>query len=98
MEEEQIDTAITQSNKLANLQLLEGSINNEKRQKMPHIWYQKLWPNEIERQHYLDRQAITELPDSLLGFALFYEKRKAILKSRIEQALDTHSVANSQTE
>ncbi|MEZ8194736.1 DUF262 domain-containing protein [Vibrio cortegadensis] len=98
MEEEQIDTAITQSNKLANLQLLEGSINNEKRQKMPHIWYQKLWPNEIERQHYLDRQAITELPDSLLGFASFYEKRKTTLKSRIEQALDTHSVAKSETE
>ncbi|ARD23593.1 hypothetical protein [Shewanella japonica] len=64
---------------------------------MPHIWYAQQWPNEIDRAHYLDRQAITELPESLLAFGSFYDKRKQILRARIEQALDAHNSVSDVT-
>lgn len=76
------------ANRLPNLQLLEGSVNNQKRQKMPHVWYQELWPDERGKEAHLQSQAITFLPDTLNEFMAFYRERHAVLKSRIAVALD----------
>ncbi|MEQ3636516.1 MAG: DUF262 domain-containing protein [Thalassolituus sp.] len=86
--EEQVETLQDQCNRLPNLQLLVGSINNEKRQKMPSEWYQAQWPDELARKQYLENQAIQNLPDDLLGFPDFYQQRKATLKARIKAVLD----------
>lgn len=87
-DEEHIETLLDQCNRLPNLQLLVGSINNEKRQKMPAEWYQAQWPDELARKQYLENQAIQNLPDDLLGFPDFYQQRKATLKARIKAVLD----------
>ncbi len=94
LEEEKIEAYIDQSNRIANLQLLEGTINNEKRQKMPHEWYAKLWPDVDARKNHLQSQGITLLPDNLLEFDTFYEQRKLTLRSRIEQVLSTATNAD----
>lgn len=86
--EGQVETLQDQCNRLPNLQLLVGSINNEKRQKMPAQWYQAQWPNELARKQYLENQAIQNLPEDLLGFPDFYQQRKATLKARIKSVLD----------
>ena len=85
---EQEADLIAKSNRLPNLQLMVGSINNEKRQKMPHEWYAMQWPDPVARQQYMSHQAIDELPETLLGFSAFYDRRKATLKARIQQVLN----------
>lgn len=82
------DKIIDYCNRLPNLQLLDGSVNNEKRQKMPHEWLASQWSKD-QVDAYLQTQAITYLPDSLSNFQEFYEKRKENLKVRIKQILST---------
>ncbi|NKK90904.1 DUF262 domain-containing protein [Rhizobium leguminosarum bv. viciae] len=74
-------------NRLPNLQLLEGAINNQKRQKMPHEWYAWTKPDQIARDQYLAGLEITVLPDKLEDFTNFYDQRRNALKARIFQVL-----------
>lgn len=78
---------IEASNKLPNLQLLEGTINNQKRQKMPHEWYAQQWPDENARKAHLQSLGISSLPDSLNEFMDFYRERQEILLARIKTEL-----------
>lgn len=91
LDEDKIDKYVDCSNRLANLQLLEGTINNEKRQKMPHEWYGALWPDPEARKNHLQSQGIVALPENILEFNVFYEKRKETLRSRIGQILSIGS-------
>lgn len=75
------------ANRLPNLQLLEGSINNQKRQKMPHDWYAQLKPDAHARRQYLAGLEITELPETLVDFPVFYEQRRKALRVRIASFL-----------
>lgn len=75
------------ANRLPNLQLLEGSINNQKRQKMPHDWYAQFKPDANARQQYLAGLEITDLPERLDDFLAFYERRREALRARIVSAL-----------
>lgn len=88
--EELWDEVIVKSNKLPNLQLLEGSINNQKRQKMPHEWYSQLKPVASVRKEYLATLEIAELPESISEFPGFYEARRQALRQRIALALSVH--------
>ncbi|MBY5834886.1 DUF262 domain-containing protein [Rhizobium leguminosarum] len=74
-------------NRLPNLQLLEGAINNQKRQKMPHEWYAWTKPDQVARDQYLSGLEIAVLPETLEGFPEFCEKRRGALKARIMQVL-----------
>lgn len=85
--EQQAESLIDKCNRLPNLQLLAGSINNEKRQKMPAEWYRLQWPAEQARKQYLENQAIQNLPEDLFGFLDFYKQRRTTLKARIQTAL-----------
>lgn len=78
---------VDKCNRLPNLQLLEGSINNQKRQKMPHDWYAQLKPDPVARKEYLAGLEIASLPEELDGFMSFYEQRKQALRDRIVAAL-----------
>lgn len=86
--EDQIDSLMVMSNQLPNLQLLEGSFNNEKRQKMPAEWYANLWPEESARTNHLQSQAINFLVDDIAKFEEFYLDRKTTLHSRIGKILN----------
>lgn len=86
--EEKIESFKIWANRLPNLQLLEGTINNEKRQKMPSDWYEKAWPDPEARQRHLHSQGIDLLPGDIKEFEDFYTQRKKIFKSRIEQVVN----------
>lgn len=86
--EEQLAAFKAWSNRLPNLQLLEGSINNAKRQKMPLDWYKTTWPDPEARQRHLHSQGIDLLPEHISEFDAFYDQRKASLKSRIRDVVN----------
>lgn len=86
--EDRIEIFKAWSNRLPNLQLLEGTINNEKRQKKPSEWYAACWPDPEARLRHLQSQGIDELPEDLVHFDDFYEQRKALLMSRIQQVVN----------
>ncbi len=83
-----IENLTVMSNRLPNLQLLEGTINNEKRAKMPMEWYDTLWPDDTARAAHLQTQAISFLVDDLSKFTQFYDDRKKTLRSRISTVLN----------
>lgn len=87
--EELQDQMIEASNRLPNLQLLEGSVNNQKRQKMPHDWYMQQWPNSDARESHLQSQAISSLPEDIQEFMSFYDQRHETLLARIRMALSS---------
>lgn len=87
--EELQDQMIEASNRLPNLQLLEGSVNNQKRQKMPHDWYMQQWPNSDARKSHLQSQAISSLPEDIQEFMSFYDQRHETLLARIRIALSS---------
>jgi hypothetical protein len=87
--EEKIEEFKAWTNRLPNLQLLEGTANNEKRQKMPSDWYKAVWPNPDARLRHLHSQGIDLLPEDMCDFENFYEDRKAFLKSRIQQVVNS---------
>ncbi|MFM5214639.1 MULTISPECIES: DUF262 domain-containing protein [Aeromonas] len=91
-DEGQIDEWCQMANCLPNLQLLEGSLNNEKREKLPHEWYAMMWPDPAARANHLQLQAINTLPESLLGFAEFYQERRETLLGRLRHVLQTPQV------
>lgn len=84
---EEQEELIEAFNRLPNLQILEGSVNNQKRQKMPHDWYEQQWPDVKAREAHLQSQAIISLPKELDYFMDFYRERQEILLARIEAAL-----------
>lgn len=84
---EKIDDFIQRKDLLANLQLLQGAENNEKRATMPNEWLRQSYPEPTRRQEYLDRHLLEEVPDSITEFDAFYEARRERLKAKIKQLL-----------
>lgn len=85
--EEKLDDFILRKDELANLQLLEGAENIEKRAKMPSKWLSEQFPNEDARGEYQRIHLLGKAPDSIAGFDTFHEARKAGLKKRIRELL-----------
>ena len=81
--EEQVETFTDYVNRLGNLQLLEGVVNNEKRAKLPVVWMRECWPDEEARRRYRDRYLLGEVPEELAGFVPFYLARRELLRERI---------------
>mgnify|MGYP003385050951 CR=1 FL=1 len=88
LSEDEVEKLKYMSDCLPNLQLLEGTINNEKRAKMPMEWYETLWPDDAARTAHLQAQGISFLVDDLSKFSLFYDDRKKTLRSRISMVLN----------
>lgn len=86
---EKIEDFKAWSNRLPNLQLLEGTMNNEKRQKLPSEWYESAWPDPDARLRHLHSQGIDLLPKNVGEFDEFYAQRKAFLMSRIQQVVNS---------
>ena len=85
--EDQIGHFINRKDRLANLQLLQGAENNEKRAMMPSGWLSKMYPRHGDRREYEERHLLGDVPDSLTQFDTFYEARRVRLKHKIKQLL-----------
>jgi hypothetical protein len=86
---EQIDHFTSCRDKLANLQLMEGAENNEKRAKLPKEWLELRYPEKNERTLYQERYDFgQESFDSVERFGGFYAARRKRLVARIKAILN----------
>ena len=82
-----IDDFVQRRDGLANLQLLEGSLNTEKHAKMPAEWLSQTYADLTSRRAYEDRHLLGEVPEMITGFDAFYDARKLLLREKIKQLL-----------
>ena len=85
---ERVEQYADWADRLANLQLLDGDTNNEKRATMPHEWVQDRYPDNQTRRNYLEQYLLDELPEGFSGFGAWYEARRERLKERIGELLN----------
>jgi 5-methylcytosine-specific restriction endonuclease McrA len=74
-------------NRLANLQLLEGALNQSKSNEFPAEWLKAAYPNRKEREATVARHDLGELPESAREFLAFYNARRAKLQERLTTML-----------
>ena len=77
------------ANRVANLQLLDGDINLEKRAKLPADWMDEHFADAQVRQHYCDLYLLGEIPRKMAGFMKFYEARRQRLQERIAELVNS---------
>ena len=87
--DDQIDNFIDCANRIANLQLLDGDINNEKRAKLPVEWMQEHFADDVARGHYCNLYLLGEIPQDVTGFMSFYETRRERLQERIADLVNS---------
>ena len=80
---DQIESFRDRCDRLANLQLLDRSVNNEKRAALPADWLDVHCPAELTRQNYCDRHLLGDVPREIKDFADYYEIRRQNLRDRI---------------
>ena len=83
VEVEQIDAFRDHCDRLANLQLLDRSVNNEKRASLPADWLDVHCPNNLDRQNYCDRHLLGDVPKKIKDFTGYYSTRRQQLRDRI---------------
>ena len=81
--EDQIEEFRDRCDRLANLQLLDRSVNNEKRATLPADWLDSHCPDGQARQSYCERHLLGDVPREISDFADYYETRRRKLWSRI---------------
>ena len=82
-----IDDFIQRKDGLANLQLLEGPENVEKRAKLPAEWLSQTYSDSTSRQNYVSNHMLGDVPETITEFDTFYEARRACLKAKLEKLL-----------
>lgn len=87
IEEDEIDKYRDAANRLANLQLLEGRMNNEKRAKPPSKWLVEQFRTKRERQDYCNVHELGEIPEEIADFKAFYVARRERLRQKIKDVL-----------
>lgn len=65
------------SDRLPNLQLLEGPVNVSKQDKLPSEWITEHFPDERARRSYETRHDLGEVPADITGFRAFCEARRS---------------------
>ena len=81
--DEQIGVFRDRCDRLANLQLLDRSVNQEKRATLPAEWLDFHCPEDQARQHYCDRHLLGDVPREITEFTDFYSIRRKKLRDRI---------------
>ncbi len=74
---------------LANLQLLDRSVNNEKRATLPAEWLDVHCPDDQTRQNYCERHLLGHVPRDIKDFAGYYDSRRQKLRSQIAGLINT---------
>lgn len=88
--EEEIEAHMDCVNRVANLQLLEGTANLEKSEKMPADWLKSQYPDIDNLKSWKHRNFLKEdylVPESMVGFLGFYEERRTNMKKRLANLL-----------
>jgi hypothetical protein len=86
--ESKIEEFTELANSLGNLQLLEGSINVEKRAVSPAEWLATRYPNESDRAHYASIHELGHVPSDISSFDKFVEARKKRLRKGIASVVN----------
>lgn len=86
---EQVEEFRACSDRLANLQLLDRSVNNEKRATLPADWLDVHCQDDLTRQNYCDRHLLGDVPRSIKDFADYYSARRQQLRNRIAQLVNS---------
>ena len=81
--DEQIEAFRDRCDRLANLQLLDRSVNNEKRATLPADWLDAHCPDSQGRQNYCDRHLLGDVPREIKDFTGYYDARRDRLRNRI---------------
>ena len=89
VDEELFDEYRDRADRLANLQLLDRSVNNEKRATLPSDWLGAHCPSTEARKVYCDRHHLGDVPEKITEFADFYSKRRKRLLGRIAELVNT---------
>ena len=86
--EDQIESFRDRCNRLENLQLLDRTVNNEKRATLPANWLDVHCPNVKSRQTYMDRHMLGEVPGKITGFEDYYLRRRERLHDQISSIVN----------
>ena len=81
--DEHIESFRDRCDRLANLQLLDRSVNNEKRATLPADWLDVHCPDSQGRQNYCDRHLLGDVPREIRDFMDYYDARRERLRNRI---------------
>jgi hypothetical protein len=85
--QEWIEMAVDEANRLPNLQLLEGPINESKQSTLPLAWARGYYPDQAAMGLYLAGNDLHGLSDDLLAFPSFYEARRAAMLTKLQGLL-----------
>ena len=80
-------------NRLANLQLLEGSTNTSKGAKPPADWLREHYSEDTRLSH-CDLHDLGEVPSDIVGFLDFYEARRTRIVGKLCHLLESDSTEN----
>ena len=83
--EDKIEFYLDNSNRLANLQLLEGMLNQEKSSKDFQEWLDEKCPNDQDRKDYMKKHYIPDIDLSLENFEEFIEQRKQLITQAFKE-------------
>lgn len=92
--EEEIPAYLDHVDRLANLQLLEGVENVDKRAALPAEWVERAYPDPGARSGYLARNDLGEMPP-LGKFLEFYDARRALMRQRLINLLGVDAAAET---
>lgn len=84
---ENIEFYMDNVNLLANLQLMDGTINEEKSNSEFEVWIDKTFPEESQRKDYMNKNYIPDVDFSIENFEEFLIQRKELMKKRYESIL-----------
>ena len=87
--DEQIEAFRDRCDRLANLQLLDRSVNHEKRATLPADWLDIHCTDKQARQIYCDRHLLGDVPREITKFTDFYLTRRQQLRERIATLVNT---------
>lgn len=85
--EDQFDVMMDTYNRLPNLQLLEGPVNQSKQDKLPRVWAEAHIPDDGARADYYQRQMLGTLPTTVTEFTAFYGARLERVVDRIGEVI-----------
>ena len=80
---DEVEMFMDYADRIANLQLLDGTSNIEKRATLPAEWIEAKYPDRDARRHYCDKYLLGRVPGDMADFPEFYLARRAQLRDRI---------------
>ena len=87
--DDQIHDFVDCANRIANLQLLDGGFNNEKRARLPAEWMQEHFPDDAGRRHHCDQYLLGDVPQDITGFMAFHEARRERIQERVAELVNS---------